>query len=214
MIRKDLKEFLKTIPENVKVVAATKYADIEDMKELYANGVKDFGENRADSFLEKYDKLNNLHPTWHFIGHLQRNKARAVGKRIDVLHSLDSIELAKILNSTRDKPLDCFIEISVNGEPNKYGLKMAEVDYFIFEVRRLKNINLVGLMMMAKEGSTYEELLQQFGALVTKRNILEAKFDMKLPYLSMGMSDDYKVALKLGATHLRLGRILYDGYKQ
>lgn len=209
MIRNDIKEFLLTIPNNVTLVAATKYVDSSDMRELYLNGIKDFGENRVDSFLDKYLKLQDLKDiSWHFIGHLQRNKAKEVANKIDYLHSLDSIELAQKLNLLREKPLKVFIEVSINLEENKNGVPYYEVKDFIKEIMNLENIKIVGLMMMAYKNSDNPE--SEFKKLTDLRNELEQELNIKLPYLSMGMSDDYKAAIKEGATHIRLGRILYN----
>ena len=96
MVRKDIKEFINSIPKNVTLVAATKYVDVDDMEELLENGINNFGENRTDSFLRKYSLLKNNGAIWHFIGHLQRNKASDVINKIDYLHSLDSLKLADL----------------------------------------------------------------------------------------------------------------------
>ena len=208
MVREDLKEFISTIPNNVTLVAATKYIDSLDMRELYRDGVKDFGENRVDSFLKKYDELSDLKDvTWHFIGHLQRNKAKEVVNKIDYLHSLDSVDLAKKINSLRESPLNVFVEVSINLEENKNGVPYYEVESFIKEIMNLDNIKIVGLMMMAYKNSSNPE--NEFRKLTNLRDELEQKLKIKLPYLSMGMSDDYEAAIKAGATHIRLGRILY-----
>ena len=97
MIRKDIKEFLNTLPKNVTLVAATKYVGPEDMEVLLENGINNFGENRTDSFLAKYNCLHSKNAIWHFIGHLQRNKATEVINKIDYLHSLDSLKLAELI---------------------------------------------------------------------------------------------------------------------
>ena len=208
MIRNDIKEFVKTIPNNITIVAATKYVESGDMRELYNDGIKDFGENRVDSFLKKYEELGDLKDiTWHFIGHLQRNKAKEVANKIDYLHSLDSIELANKLNLLRKKPLNVFIEVSINLEENKNGVPYFEVKDFIKEIKGLENIKIVGLMMMAYKDSSNPEI--EFRKLTDLRDELEKELNIKLPYLSMGMSDDYLAAIKAGATHIRLGRILY-----
>lgn len=209
MVREDLKDFIKTIPSNVTIVAATKYVEADDMKELYRKGINNFGENRVDSFLLKYNELSNLQINWHFIGHLQTNKAKVVVKKIDCLHSLDSLKLAKIINDNRETPLDCFIEVSINEEETKNGVKVDALNDFVKEVLKFPRINLVGFMMMAKRDSCHNELLDQFRALNIIRGKIENEFKIKTPYLSMGMSDDYKEALQCGATHIRLGRILY-----
>lgn len=209
MVREDLKDFIKTIPSNVTIVAATKYVEADDMKELYRKGINNFGENRVDSFLLKYNELSNLQINWHFIGHLQTNKAKEVVNKINCLHSLDSLKLAKIINDNRETPLDCFIEVSINEEETKNGVKVDALNDFVKEVLKFPRINLVGFMMMAKRDSCHNELLDQFRALNIIRGKIENEFKIKTPYLSMGMSDDYKEALQCGATHIRLGRILY-----
>lgn len=209
MVRPDIKEFINSLPKNVTLVAATKYVGPEDMLEMLNNGINNFGENRTDSFLVKYDYLKNKGVIWHFIGHLQRNKASDVINKIDFLHSLDSLKLAKLIDEKRTTPLKCFIEVSINLEETKNGVPFYEAKEFIKEVLKFKNIELVGLMMMAIRESSECSLENQFTKLRLLRDEIEKELNIKLPYLSMGMSDDYKEAIKEGATHIRLGRILY-----
>ncbi len=208
MVRDDIVEFKKTIPENVTIVAATKYLSSSEMLDFLKADIFNFGENRVDSFLAKYNDLQNKGIIWHFIGHLQRNKAKLVVNKIDFLHSLDSLELAKIIDQKREKPLKCFIEVSINLEESKNGVPFYEVSDFVKSLLPLKNIELVGLMMMAIKGADDLSLREQFRKLRLLRDELEKTYKIKLPYLSMGMSDDYLDALKEGATHIRLGRIL------
>ncbi len=210
MIRKDIKEFLNTLPKDITLVAATKYGDVDDLKELYSNGVFNFGENRVDAFLNKYEALKDLDIKWHFIGHLQRNKAHLVLDKIDYLHSLDSLELVKTINKYRLSPLNCFIEVSINLEENKNGVPYYEVKDFIKECLKYPNVNIVGLMMMAVANSSEESLHNQFRRLKELKDDLEKELNISLPYLSMGMSDDYKEAIAEGATHIRLGRVLFN----
>ena len=210
MIRKDIKEFLATLPKDITLVAAMKYGSSDDLRELYSNGVTNFGENRVDAFLDKYESLKDLDITWRFIGHLQRNKAHLVLDKIDYLHSWDSLELAKLINKYRVAPLNCFIEVSINLEENKNGVPYYEVKSFIKNCLEYKNINIVGLMMMAVSNSSIESLHNQFRKLKELQLEIQKDFNIDLPYLSMGMSDDYKVAVSEGATHIRLGRILFE----
>ena len=135
-VRKDIKEFLLTIPQNVTIVAATKYIEADDMNVLYHFGINNFGENRVDSFLHKYDALSeNKDIKWHFIGHLQRNKAKSIINKIDCLHSLDSLALAELIDKHRQKPLDAFIEVSINLEENKSGVPYYQVKEFLEKVQ-------------------------------------------------------------------------------
>ena len=209
MIRKDIKEFLQTIPQDVTLVAASKYVDTQDIRTLVNVGIDNIGENRVESFLHKYEELHDLPIVWHFIGHLQTNKANKVIDKIDFLHSLDSLKLAEIINTKRLRPLNCFIEVSINLEENKNGVPYFALSDFIEQILKMKNINLVGLMMMAKANSSDDSLCEQFKKLRLLRDEMEKKFSINLPYLSMGMSDDYQIAIKEGATHIRLGRILF-----
>ena len=210
MIRPDIKEFLKSIPNNVTLVAATKYGSTSDLRELFNAGAHSFGENRVDSFLSKYEALKDLDIAWCFIGHLQRNKAKEVINKIDYLHSLDSIELVKTINKYREKPLNCFIEVSINLEENKNGVPFYNLKDFIKECLKYPNINIVGLMMMAKANSSIDSLHTQFRKLKELKEEVNKELNINIPYLSMGMSDDYLVAIEEGATHIRLGRILFD----
>ena len=210
MIRKDIKDFIKTIPNNVTLVAATKYGDAADLKRLYESGITNFGENRVDAFLSKYNELKDLDISWHFIGHLQRNKAHQVIDKIDYLESLDSLELAKLINQSRTTPLKCFIEVSINLEENKNGVPCYQVKDFIKECLQYPNIKIVGLMMMAVASSSEDSLHQQFRKLKQLQLKINKELNISIPYLSMGMSDDYLIAIEEGATHIRLGRILFE----
>ena len=213
MIRKDIKTFAKSIPNGIRMVVATKYYDVNDLSVLLDNDIKDFGENRVDSFLPKYEYFKGQDICWHFIGHLQRNKAKKIIDKIDYLHSLDSLELAKLIEEKRDTPLKVFIEVSINEEENKNGVKVSELDDFVQELLKFKKIDLVGLMMMAIDGSSENSLHHQFASLRKVRDHLEEKFKIKLPELSMGMSHDYKIAIEEGATFIRLGHIISEEYK-
>ena len=127
--------------------------------------------------------------------------------KINYLHSLDSIELAKEIDKLRSTPIDVFIEVSINLEENKNGVPYYELSSFIDEVLPLKNINIVGFMMMAYKDSDNPE--NEFIKLVKLRDEISKTKHIPLKLLSMGMSDDYQAAIKAGATHIRLGRILY-----
>ena len=208
-LRKDIKEFLKTIDNNVCVVAATKYVDDLKMRELYDNGVSNFGENRVEAFLPKYEALKDLDITWHFIGHLQRNKCKEVINKIDYLHSLDSLKLAKMIDEERKEPLNVFIEVSINLEESKNGVPYMDINPFMEEVLKYKNINVVGFMMMAIKNDESSDIYEQFLKLANLKKDVEKRFNINIPYLSMGMSNDYEEAIKAGATHIRLGRILW-----
>lgn len=202
---------LKDYP-NVQVVAATKYVDVATTKQLIDLGIKHLGENRTDSFLEKYEALKDEDVTWHFFGVLQTRKVRSVIDKIDYLHSLDSQSLASEINKRRKTPLNCFVQVNVSNDPNKSGIDESKVISFIKSLEKYPNIRIVGLMTITKL-TFYEEVLE--GYFRTMKSLQEEVQSLNLPYapcteLSMGMSNDYLIAVKNGSTFVRLGRILFN----
>lgn len=201
------KEFIQNLIKETSpctIVAATKYIDSNKMRELFSYGINNFGENRVDSFLNKYDELEDLNIKWHFIGHLQRNKADLVVNKIDVLHSLDSLKLAEILNSKRKNTLDVYIEIKIVQNDEKSGVNLDELDDFINCMQKYEKLNVVGFMVMTNK----DQNDQQKASVFKKTKQLLDHYRYKK--LSMGMSDDYQIAIKEGATEIRLGRMLFE----
>ncbi len=191
--------------DNVTIVAATKYVDAEKIKDLYNNGITNIGENRTEAFLEKYEVLKDYDITWHFIGTLQTRKVKQVINKISYLHSLDNLKLASEINKHRETKLDCFIEVNVTKEDTKHGVFVENLDFFIEELKKYDKINVVGLMTMAPNTDSDEVIKDCF----SKLNSLKERYN--LLYTSMGMSNDYQIAIECGATHVRLGRILFEG---
>lgn len=207
-VREDISNFYQTIPSEITLVAATKYVDAAELKKLYEVGIKNFGENRVDSFLKKYEEMKDYQDVvWHFIGHLQRNKAKDVINKIQYLHSLDSLELAELIEKYRSTPLDVFVEVSINLEESKNGVPYYKAEEFIKSLLKYQKINVIGLMMMTIKVSDDKD--NQFRKLKELKDKIEKDLNIKIPYLSMGMSDDYLLAIKEGATHIRLGRVLF-----
>jgi len=191
------------------IVAATKYGDEFDVKDLFDQGITHIGENRVKVFLEKYDLLHDLDITWHFIGHLQSKKVKQVIQKVDYLHSLDRISLAEEIQKHRLLPLKCFIEVNIAEEDSKYGLDYAEVVSFYKKMQNYDKIRVVGLMGMASLTDDESVIRNQFKKLVELKNELNQNNDNEIMFLSMGMSNDYKIAMELGATHLRIGSLLF-----
>ena len=195
--------------ENVKVIAATKYMNTDQTKALVEAGVKCLGENRTDLFLEKYEALKDYDIEWHFFGVLQSRKIKDVVNKIDCLHSLEKLSVAIELDKRLEKPLDCFVQINISEEPNKQGIPLNKLKPFIKSLSKCNNIRVVGLMCIAKMTYDVEVLEDSFAKMQKAKQEIEAMNLDYAPchYLSMGMSNDYKIALKYGATHIRLGRI-------
>jgi len=204
------KEVLKSInnPE-IKVVAATKYFTSEEMRELYNTGLTNFGENRVEILLEKQAELVDLEITWHLIGTLQTKKAKKILNTIDYLHSLDTIKLALEIQKRRIEPLNCFIQVNISSEESKHGLSPDSVIDFIKEISNLDKIKIIGLMGMAKLTKDEEIISQEFQKLNDLQLLIKKELNIELLELSIGMSNDYLIALKHNATFLRLGSVLF-----
>lgn len=206
-----IKEITDNYP-NVKLVAATKYMTIDQTRELIEAGITDFGENRTDLFLEKYEALKDYHINWHYFGVVQSRKVKDVANRIACLHSLDKISLAMELDKRLLKPLDCFVQVNISEEPNKQGIPITKTKAFIKSLDKCKNIRVIGLMCIAKLTADEQILRDQFSRMQKMQKEVEA---LNLDYapchdLSMGMSNDFQIALEYGATYIRLGRIFLE----
>lgn len=204
-----VREALKNYPD-VSVVAATKYMTIDQTKELVACGITELGENRSDMFLEKYEALKD-HPEirWHFFGVVQTRKIKDIANRIACLHSLDKLSTAIELDKKLTSPLDCFVQVNISEEPNKQGIPANRVKTFIKQLENLPKIRIIGLMCIAKLTFDEEVLKKSFAKMQKLKEEVEK---LELPNapcheLSMGMSNDFKIAVNYGATKVRLGRI-------
>ncbi len=210
MLNKTSLETIQEEADSQVIVAATKYVGIEDIKELYDAGITDIGENRVKDFLEKYEVLHDLDIKWHFIGHLQSKKVKKVINKLDYLHSLDRMSLADEIQKYRSLPLKCFLEVNISEESSKYGLKPEDVVSFCQNLATYDKIKIIGLMGMAELTDDEALIESQFRKLVElQKTINEADLGINIEALSMGMSNDYKIAIKCGATHLRIGSILF-----
>ena len=208
-----IKDTIKDYP-NVRIVAATKYFDIDKTKEIIDAGIKDIGENRKDTFLAKYETFKDLGITWHYFGVIKipPKLSPSFIDSIDFLHSLDSIDLANAINKARKKvePLKCFVQVNLSNNANKTGLNETRVIPFIKSLAKYENIKVVGLMTIATYTFDDEVLENCFRTLKELQLEVQA---LNLPYapcteLSMGMSNDYKLAVKYGATMIRIGTLL------
>ncbi|SDY59897.1 YggS family pyridoxal phosphate-dependent enzyme [Thermoactinomyces sp. DSM 45892] len=199
-------------PAGVNVVAVTKYIDIEKTKHVLDAGCLHIGESRVQDAVPKWKELHNR-GTWHMIGHLQRNKAKEVVGRFSYLHSLENIELAKEIDR-RAQPIQakmkCFIQVNISGEETKFGISRKELEDFTIEMANFSSIEVVGLMTMAPHIENREEIRSVFRELKECQHRLQKKQIPHVPMteLSMGMSQDFEIAIEEGATWIRLGSIL------
>ena len=195
--------------ESINVVAATKYFNSTEMRDLFNTGITHFGENRIEAFLEKKGDLSDLEITWHHIGTLQTKKVKKVINEVSYLHSLDNLKLAIEVNKRRDEVIKCFIQVNISSEEAKHGLDVDEVIPFLESIKDLEKINVIGLMGMAELTSDEDVISTEFQKLNDLQIAIKNELNIELKELSIGMSNDYLIALKHNATFLRLGSVLF-----
>ena len=206
-------------PLGITIVAVSKTRTPEQIKEVVEAGVSDIGENRVQEALDKYCDLRitsyGLRIKWHLVGHLQTNKAKDAVKIFDLIHSVDSLRLAQEINKQAQKIgkiQEILLEVKTSKEPTKCGFEEEEIIEAVREISRLKNVCLRGLMTIAPIVDNPEQARPYFKVLRELRNkIYDLRItDYELPILSMGMTDDFEVAIEEGATMVRIGRAIFD----
>ena len=195
--------------QDVTIIAVTKYVTIARAQEALRAGVIHLGENRDQELLKKYEVLGNQ-PVWHFIGTLQTRKVKKIIDKVDFIHSLDRLSLAEEIDKRANRKISCFVQVNVSGEESKHGLPPEEVVPFIQQLAMYANVEIVGLMTMAPFVKDEQILRNCFRSLKQLQNDIQ---NLKLPYapcteLSMGMSNDYEIAVEEGATFVRIGTSL------
>jgi hypothetical protein len=192
-------------PDDVTLVAVTKGFPADAVREAFAAGVRDFGENRVQEAAEKLPHLAAIRreATWHMIGHLQTNKVKTVLDLFDIIQSVDSLHLAEAISRRAPLPLPAFLEVNVTGERTKYGLNLEDLPREFAHITRLPGIEVRGLMTVAPLTGNPEEVRPVF------QHLREAALALGLSQLSMGMTGDFEVAIEEGATHIRVGRAIF-----
>jgi hypothetical protein len=208
-------------PNEVTLVAVTKTHPVEVVQAAYQAGLRDLGENRVKEARVKIPNLQSLispapGPRWHMIGHLQGRKARQAVELFDIIHSLDSLRLARRISrfaGERDKLMPVLLEANVSGEASKYGWSLADKAAFLDDVEQiiaLPHLRPCGLMTMAPIVAHPEQARPVFVALRQLRDELNARFpQIAWRELSMGMTDDFEPAIEEGATLVRVGRAIF-----
>lgn len=215
-INKKIKEAALKVnrdPQEIKLVAVTKTATLEQIKEAINEGVKIIGENKVQEAKGKYQVLTT-EVKWHLIGHLQTNKVKYAVEIFDLIHSVDSIKLAKEIDKRSvqfKKIIDVLIEVNISGEKTKYGYNPEKVEAFLKEISEFSGIRVRGLMTIAPISKNKEEVrpyfrrLRELSERIRDKNIKNIKMD----YLSMGMTDDFEIAIEEGANIVRIGRGIF-----
>ncbi|MCM8795612.1 MAG: YggS family pyridoxal phosphate-dependent enzyme [Candidatus Omnitrophica bacterium] len=210
---------LRRNPKEITIVAVSKGRSPQEIKEVISAGITDIGENRVQEALKKYYELQDISYrlpkiNWHMVGHLQTNKTKDAVKTFDLIHSVDSLHLAEEINRQAakiNKIQNILVEVNTSGESSKFGLREDEVIEFIKELPRLKNLSIKGLMTIAPRVDDPSKTRPYFKALRLLRDrIYHLGLNCDLTILSMGMTEDFWVAIEEGATMIRLGRAIFE----
>lgn len=207
-ISENISNIRKYIPEHVKLIAVSKTKTVEEMREAYEVGIRDFGENKVQEIQNKYPQFPS-DVRWHLIGHLQRNKVKYIVDKVHLIHSLDSINLLMEIEkqyAQKNRIAHVLIEINIGKETSKTGIYAEELDDLIAAIEKCNNVKVQGLMTVIPKGN-FEENREYFKEM--KRifeNLNNRKFkNINMEYLSMGMTEDYKIAIEEGSNMVRIG---------
>lgn len=199
--------------EDITIIAVSKTVELERIKTALKEGLVNLGENRVQELLEKYDALENQ-CQWHLIGHLQTNKVKYIIDKVRMIHSVDSIELAEEIQKRAQKAnrtIDLLVQINVSGEETKFGISPADAKEFIRKLSTFDHINVKGLMTIAPYTENPEDTREVFRELrkifidINAENI----DNINMEFLSMGMSNDFEVAIEEGANMVRIGTSIF-----
>lgn len=198
---------------DIELVAVTKTVDVDIINGAIDCGVLHIGESRVQELLEKYEQIGDV-VKWHLIGHLQRNKVKYIIDKVDIIHSLDSFRLAKEINKRAEninRMIECLLQVNVSKEKTKYGINLEDVEHILEDMTFLNNIRIVGLMTIAPHVEDKEQIRQCFRTLKNKfDHISNMDFpNVKMKYLSMGMSHDFEIAIQEGANFIRIGTSIF-----
>jgi pyridoxal phosphate enzyme (YggS family) len=211
-IQTNLSKIKTQLPSNVTLVAVSKTKSVEDMMQAYLSGQRIFGENKIQEMTEKYQKMPK-DIQWHMIGNIQRNKVKYMASYVDLVHGVDSFKLLNEINKQAEKNkriIKCLIQIKIAQEDTKFGISYEEAKIMLRseEVKKLNNIEIVGVMGMASYTQDKIQIKKEFKTLKINFDNLK-KIAKNLVILSMGMSGDYKLAIENGSTMIRLGSSIF-----
>lgn len=206
--------------EDVTLLAVTKFRTTDEIKEVLDFGINNLGENKVKEFETKYEFFKGEDINWHFIGHLQRNKVKNLIGKTALIHSVDSIRLMEEINKQSEKKdviTNILIEFNIAKEENKYGFNEDEVDSIFENALKFKNIKVKGVMCMAPFTDDKEIIVNVFRKLRkiydNCRNIYNKYDNIDLTIISMGMSNDYEIAIEQGSNIVRVGTSIFKGEK-
>ncbi|MBK9249395.1 MAG: YggS family pyridoxal phosphate-dependent enzyme [Ignavibacteria bacterium] len=202
-------------PDDVRIIAVSKTQPASVLIEAYRAGITTFGENYALELYDKFLALSalGLTPEWHFIGHLQTNKVKLLAPFVTMIHSVDSVKLAREISTQaikNSRVIDICVQVNTSGEESKSGCEPTALDTIVSDILTLQGVRLCGLMTIPSFTATDEELRHEFSLLRGMRDALQAQYpEQDIHHLSMGMSGDYPLAIEEGATFVRIGTAIF-----
>ena len=209
-IEKQISIIKNEIKDKADLVAVSKTRSIQEIQEAYNSGQLKFGENRVQEIVDKQSKLpNNIE--WHMIGHLQKNKVKYIAKFINLIHSVDRISLAKEIDKhakKENRKINCLIQLKISKEESKFGLQIEDFKNFYESLQNYKNLNVIGLMGMASFTDDNELIDKEFKKIKTIYDDM-VLIDSRFKVLSIGMSDDYNIAIENGSNMIRVGSKIF-----
>ena len=216
MIAEEIKNITSSLPTTTRLIAVSKTKPIEDIQEAYNAGQRIFGENKALEMRDKHEALPK-DIEWHFIGHLQTNKIKYIIPYVSLIHSIDSLNLLKEVNkeaAKKERRVDCLLQFHIAQEDTKFGLSYDEAVQLLSseEYKQMENIRIVGVMGMATFTDNSDQVSAEFGSLRTIFDRLKKEYFSSVESfceLSMGMSDDYPLAIEQGSTLIRVGSAIF-----
>lgn len=211
-IKENINRIISSIPEDVQLIAVTKTRAIEEMREAYDAGLRDFGENKVQELIAKYDAFDNS-VRWHLIGHLQRNKVKYIVGKVFLIQSLDSIKLLDELERQYSKACmtaNALIEINIGREESKTGILLEDLEGLLARCEECSNVKIKGLMTVLPKCAE-EEQKKYFREVKNIWDMLKNKNfkNIEMKYLSMGMTGDYKSAIEEGSNMIRIGEGIF-----
>lgn len=215
-IAEQIKNITSSLPTTTRLIAVSKTKPAEDIQEAYNAGQRVFGENKALEMRDKHEALPK-DIEWHFIGHLQTNKIKYIIPYVSLIHSIDSLNLLKEVNkeaAKKERRVDCLLQFHIAQEDTKFGLSYDEAVQLLSseEYRQMENIRIVGVMGMATFTDNSDQVSAEFGSLRTIFDRLKKEYFSSVESfceLSMGMSDDYPLAIEQGSTLIRVGSAIF-----
>ena len=212
MIEKKIKKIYNSISKDIELVAVSKTKSKEEILEAYNAGQKIFGENKVQEMTKKYEELPN-DIRWHMVGHVQSNKIKYMAPYVDLVHGIDSVKSLKILNKEAKKNnriIKCLLQLKISDEFTKFGLSEKEIESILnsINILGLKNINVAGIMTIGTFTNNIDIVNKEFGKTKKIFDNLKTTFP-NLKILSMGMSNDYKLAIKNGSNMIRVGSLIF-----